>query len=93
MWGHLWKVRRSEEGRCSWRLAAVSGDSGGLFVTVGEKETWGSAHGAMGWLNLHRPSPAVLDTAFFLLCLLRPPDFLLLVEGNAWDSALELSGI
>jgi len=52
MWGHLWKVRRSEEGRCSWRLAAVSGDSGGLFVTVGEKETWGSAHGAMGWLNL-----------------------------------------
>lgn len=52
MWGHLWKVRRSEEGRGSWRLGAVSGESGGLFATVGEKETWGSGHGAMGWLNL-----------------------------------------
>jgi len=44
MWGHLWKVRRSEEGRCSWRLAAVSGDSGGLFVTVGGRRRLGDQH-------------------------------------------------
>ena len=45
-------MRRSEEGRGSWRLRAVAGESGGLFFTVGEKETWGSVHGAMGRLNL-----------------------------------------
>ncbi|SBO33344.1 hypothetical protein ANAPC2_01328 [Anaplasma phagocytophilum] len=88
------RPRRWGGGRGSWGRGGGVGCGGGVLlwlVRFFSVHSFHPVHHAKRSAS-HRPSPAVLDTAFFLLCLLRPPDFLLLLAAlHVFEKAHALS--